>query len=79
MTGMFSLIHFRKLGKKKGQYSEGTLGSLPRTISFEYMIKLYKICFFPSFLCILKLALNTVTKNPYSELAAEMFTARENL
>ena len=43
MTGMFSLIHFRKLGKKKGQYSEGTLGSLPRTISFEYMIKLYKM------------------------------------
>ena len=36
------------------------------------MIKLYKICFFPSCLCILKLALNTVTKNPYSELAAEI-------
>ena len=36
------------------------------------MIKLYKICFFPSFLCILKLALNTVTKNPYNELVSEI-------
>ena len=35
------------------------------------MIKLYKICFVPAFLCILKLALNTVTKNPYSELVSE--------
>lgn len=72
MTVMFSLIHFRKFRGKKGQNSEGNLGSLPYVISCEFMIKLYKIGFFPSFFCILKLVLNPGTDNPYDGLASEI-------
>ena len=36
------------------------------------MIKLYKIGFFPSFFCILKLVLNPGTDNPYDGLASEI-------
>lgn len=49
---------FAKVQREKGRNSEGNFGSLPY-ISFDPMVKLYKISFFPSLLCILKLALNT--------------------